>query len=85
MMKPRLNHGKHQWHRSACASVFSATWIGLSLVSRLDISSKQLLHVALQTIVMFLNFRMPENFAVNYLKFKQRGQTLGYFIKKDAI
>ena len=25
--------------------------------------------------------RMPENFAVTYLKFKQRGKTLGYFVK----
>ena len=27
--------------------------------------------------VKFLNFRTPENFAVIYLKFKQRHQTLG--------
>ena len=33
--------------------------------------------------VKFLNFRMSENFAVIYIKFKQRGQTLGCFIKKD--
>ena len=32
-------------------------------------------------IVKFLNFRMPENFAVIYLILKKRGQTLGYFIK----
>ena len=32
--------------------------------------------------VKFLNFRTPEYFAVNYLKFKQRGQTLGNFDKK---
>ena len=32
--------------------------------------------------VKFLNFRTPENFAVIYLKFKQRGETLGYFVKK---
>ena len=31
--------------------------------------------------VKFLNFRTPENFAVIFLKFKQRGQSLGYFIK----
>ena len=31
--------------------------------------------------VKFLNFRTPKNFAVIYLKFKQRGQTLGYFVK----
>ena len=31
--------------------------------------------------VKFLNFRMPENFAVMHLKFKQRGQTLRYFVE----
>ena len=31
--------------------------------------------------VKFLNFRMSENFAVIYLKFKRTGQSLGYFIK----
>ena len=31
--------------------------------------------------VKFLNFWMPKNFDVIYLKFKQRGQTLGYFVK----
>ena len=36
------------------------------------------------TTVKFLNFRTPENFAVIYLKFKQRGQTLGYFVHKIA-
>ena len=34
--------------------------------------------------VKFLNFRMPENFAVIYVKFKQRGQTLGCFVIKHA-
>ena len=34
--------------------------------------------------VKFLNFKTPENFAVIYLKFKQRGKTLGYFVKKNA-
>ena len=32
--------------------------------------------------VKFLNFRMPENFAVIYLIFKKRGQTFGYSVKK---
>ena len=32
--------------------------------------------------VKFLNFLTPENFAVIYLKFKQKAQTLGYFVKK---
>ena len=32
--------------------------------------------------VKFLNFQMPENFAVIYLKFKKRGQTSGYLVKK---
>ena len=34
--------------------------------------------------VKFLNFRTPENFAVIYLKFKQRGQNLRVFPQKDA-
>ena len=32
--------------------------------------------------VKFLNFRTPENFAVNYVKLKQRGQTIEYFVQK---
>ena len=32
--------------------------------------------------VKFLNFRTPENFAVIYVKFKKRGQTSGYIVKK---
>ena len=36
-----------------------------------------------QTVtVKFLNFQTPENFAVIYLKFEQRGQTFGVFLKK---
>ena len=31
---------------------------------------------------VLLNFRTPENFAVIYQKFKQKAQTLGYFVKK---
>ena len=31
--------------------------------------------------VNFLKFWTPKNFAVIYLKFKQRGQTIGYFVK----
>ena len=31
--------------------------------------------------VKFLNFRTPKILAVSYLKFKQGGQTLGYFVK----
>ena len=41
-------------------------------------------HVFQFNTVKFLNFRTPENFAVFYLKFEQRGQTLGYFFEKDA-
>ena len=37
-----------------------------------------------RTTVKFLNFRTPDNFAVIYLKLNQGGQTLGYFVKKDA-
>ena len=32
--------------------------------------------------IKFLNFWTSENFAVIYLKFKQRSQTLGSFVKK---
>ena len=32
--------------------------------------------------VEFLNFEASENFAVIYLKFKQKAQTLGHLIKK---
>ena len=31
--------------------------------------------------VKFLNFRMQENFAVIYLKFKQKAQTLWYLVE----
>ena len=37
--------------------------------------------ISARNTVKFLNFRTPENFAVIFLKFKQRGQTLQYFIK----
>ena len=32
--------------------------------------------------VKFLNFRTREDFAVKNLKFKKRGKTFGYFVKK---
>ena len=38
--------------------------------------------IILQNTVKFLNFRTIENLAVNYLKFKQEAQTLGYLVKK---
>ena len=38
-----------------------------------------------ETTVKFLNFRTPENFAVINLKFKQRGQTVDYFVKKTLM
>ena len=44
--------------------------------------SKLVKSVPRRDTVKFLNFRTPENFAVIYLKFKQRGQTLVCFIKK---
>ena len=34
--------------------------------------------------VKFLKFRTPENFAVNYLKFKKRGQSVLVFRQKDS-
>ena len=38
----------------------------------------------LHVTVKFLNFRPQENFAVIYLKFKQRGQTLRVFCQNGA-
>ena len=35
--------------------------------------------------VKFLNLEKPKNFAVIYLKFKQRGQNLVYFVKMMQI
>ena len=35
-------------------------------------------------IVKFLNFRMPENFAVIYLKFKTNRPNLSVFHQKDV-
>ena len=35
--------------------------------------------------VKFLNFQTPENFAVIYLKFRQRGHVLEYFVKKTHL
>ena len=35
--------------------------------------------------VKFLNFGTPEIFAVIYLKFRQRGQVLGYFVKNTHL
>ena len=42
-----------------------------------------ILETVLQTTVKFLNFRTPENFAVIYLKFKQRPNFM-VFCPKDA-
>ena len=42
-------------------------------------------HVFLSlTTIKFLNFWTPENFAVIYLKFKQRGQSFKVFYQNDA-
>ena len=38
----------------------------------------------LMNTVKFLNFWMPENFAVIYLKFKQRSPNLRVFCQNDA-
>ena len=46
--------------------------------------SSGIFHARMVGTVKFLNFRMPENFAVIYLKFKQKAQTFRVFPKKDA-
>ena len=43
---------------------------------------KKVYFIRRRDTVNFQNFRMPETFAVNYLKFKQRLQILGFFVKK---
>ena len=43
--------------------------------------SRSVLFAVLSTL-KFLNFRMPENFAVIYLKFKQKAQNLRFFCQK---
>ena len=48
-----------------------------------DISAEVLLKCFWST-VQFLNFQTSENFAVIYLKFKQRAQNLRVFCQKDA-
>ena len=45
-------------------------------------SLKLLLYRMKQTVV-FLNFRRSENFAVNYLKFKQEAKTVEYFVRTE--
>ena len=44
-------------------------------------STTKLLFVSYCKVPKFSDAR---NFAVIHLKFKQRGQTFGYFVKKDA-
>ena len=50
------------------------------------VSPRPLLFPYLQygSTVKFLNFGTPENFAVIYLKFKQRGQTLRVFCQNGV-
>ena len=43
-----------------------------------------LLKTKIVSTVKFLNFRMPENFAVIYLKFKEKGQNVCVFLRKEA-
>ena len=61
-------------HRSeVCCIVFSASNEDQHLMFLWRIN---------KTTIKFLNFLTPENFAVIYLKFKGRGQSLRYFVKK---
>ena len=46
-----------------------------------ELNGKIFKKVSLDSTVKFLNFCIPENFAVIYLKFKQAGQILEYFVK----
>ena len=42
-------------------------------------------HDVAYVTVKFRNFRLPENFAVIYLKFKEKGQTFVYFFEKKQM
>ena len=58
------------------------TEVHVTGVGSLMFSAKIVMVAYLLTTIKFLNFRTPENFAVIYLKFKQGGPTLEYFVKK---
>ena len=63
--------------------VFTAKLSGVRKFRNFTVNTISVLlgaYSALATI-KFLNFGTPEIFAVIYLKFKQRGQTSGYFVK----
>ena len=61
--------------------IFTAVNYYSILNGRVIIIEHTITHHANIPTVMFLNFQTPENFAVIYLKLKQRGQILGYFVK----
>ena len=70
-------------------SVF--TFMGANIMRQDDAYSFHIISKILETVipalitvstVKFLNFRTPEKFAVIYLKFKKRGQTFRFFVKK---
>ena len=51
-------------------------------MGRNKIYSSHVVRKHMMFTVKFLNFWTPENFVVINLEFKQRGKTLGYFVKK---
>ena len=59
-----------------CDTALFAFLLNVQIIRTLSVASMT------KITIKFLNFRMPENFAVIYLKIRQRGQTLGYFVKK---
>ena len=63
---------------------FPFEFVSSSMLNGIRESGKFVLETT-ELTVNFLNFRTPENFAVIYLKFKRKAQTLGYLVKKMPI
>ena len=57
--------------------MFRVKFAGVQKLNNLTVYSSFLIMCTLN----ILNFRTPKIFAVSYLKFKQKGQTLGNFVK----
>ena len=60
---------------------FSTLFFPFLLVQRSSMN-KPCIFPKTQNAVKFLSFGSPENIALIYLKFKQRGRTLGCFVEK---
>ena len=81
-LKDRINDDLISEFPDKFGSCVPRKYTDLSPLCDKDIEILEHFYKCRKCTVKFLNFRTPESFAVIYLKFKQRGQTLGYFAKK---